>query len=150
MSNSQPPRAQGRLYRRRVAARRKKRGLPVSQLGLFLLSHSHATFPCLRLPMDGQTYDAGHVLALHVVMSQTAPPLMGCAVWTLLLPFSPGLSLHVELLGARDTNRRYTVSRWDRLLIFGACNLGALACFVICFALFPVMSLAKPRKLVVL
>jgi hypothetical protein len=50
----------------------------------------------------------------------------------------------------QETNRRYTVSRWDRLLIFGACNLGALACFVICFALFPVMSLAKPRKLVVL
>jgi hypothetical protein len=42
------------------------------------------------------------------------------------------------------------VSRWDRLLIFGACNLGALACFVICFALFPVISLGRPRKLVVL
>lgn len=41
------------------------------------------------------------------------------------------------------------VSRWDRLLIFGACNLGALACFVICFALFPVLSL-KPRKFVIL
>lgn len=42
-----------------------------------------------------------------------------------------------------------TVSRWDRLLIFTACNLGALACFVICFALFPVLSL-KPRKFVIL
>ncbi|KUI53948.1 Protein transport protein SFT2 [Cytospora mali] len=41
------------------------------------------------------------------------------------------------------------LSRWDRLLIFGACNLGALACFVICFALFPVLSL-KPRKFVIL
>lgn len=42
------------------------------------------------------------------------------------------------------------MSRWDRLLIFGACNLAALACFVICFALFPVISLGRPRKLVVL
>lgn len=43
-----------------------------------------------------------------------------------------------------------TVSRWDRLLIFGACNLAALACFVICFVLFPVISLGRPRKLVIL
>ncbi|KAK3394563.1 Got1/Sft2-like family-domain-containing protein [Podospora didyma] len=43
----------------------------------------------------------------------------------------------------------FALSRWDRLMIFGACNLGALACFVLCFFLFPVMSL-KPRKLVVL
>ncbi|AEO65739.1 uncharacterized protein THITE_2077070 [Thermothielavioides terrestris NRRL 8126] len=44
----------------------------------------------------------------------------------------------------------FALSRWDRLLIFGACNLGALACFVICFALFPLISLGRPRKLVVL
>ncbi|KAH6636705.1 Got1/Sft2-like family-domain-containing protein [Chaetomium tenue] len=44
----------------------------------------------------------------------------------------------------------FALSQWDRLLIFGACNLGALACFVICFFLFPVISVAKPRKLVVL
>ncbi|KAH8905582.1 SFT2-domain-containing protein [Coniochaeta sp. PMI_546] len=43
----------------------------------------------------------------------------------------------------------FVLSRWDRLLIFGACNIGALACFVICFALFPVLSL-KPRKFVIL
>jgi hypothetical protein len=42
-----------------------------------------------------------------------------------------------------------TVSRWDRLLIFGGCNLGALACFVLCFALLPVM-VAKPRKFAIL
>jgi len=41
------------------------------------------------------------------------------------------------------------VSRWDRLLIFGGCNLGALACFVICFALWPIM-MAKPRKFALL
>ncbi|KAI1638172.1 Got1/Sft2-like family-domain-containing protein [Biscogniauxia mediterranea] len=41
------------------------------------------------------------------------------------------------------------LSRWDRMLIFGACNLGALACFVLCFALWPVL-MAKPRKFVIL
>ena len=41
------------------------------------------------------------------------------------------------------------VSRWDRLLVFGACNLAALACFVICFTLFPVLSI-RPRKFVIL
>ncbi|CAN8098955.1 unnamed protein product [Discula destructiva] len=43
----------------------------------------------------------------------------------------------------------FTLSRWDRLLVFGACNLGALVCFVICFALFPVLSL-RPTKFVTL
>jgi len=43
----------------------------------------------------------------------------------------------------------FALSRWDRLMIFGACNLGALACFVICFALFPVL-IAKPRKFAIL
>ncbi|KIV88940.1 hypothetical protein PV10_08566 [Exophiala mesophila] len=43
----------------------------------------------------------------------------------------------------------FALSRWDRLLIFGGCNLAALACFVICFALFPVLSL-KPRKFAIL
>ncbi|KAF3355563.1 hypothetical protein VDGD_08824 [Verticillium dahliae] len=43
----------------------------------------------------------------------------------------------------------FVLSRWDRLMIFGACNLAALACFVICFALFPVLSL-RPTKFVIL
>ncbi|ELR02896.1 protein transport protein sft2 [Pseudogymnoascus destructans] len=43
----------------------------------------------------------------------------------------------------------FALSRWDRILIFSGCNLGALACFVICFALFPVMAL-KPRKFAIL
>jgi len=43
----------------------------------------------------------------------------------------------------------FALSRWDRLLIFGACNLGAVACFVICFALFPVLSL-RPKKFAIL
>lgn len=41
------------------------------------------------------------------------------------------------------------MSRWDRLLAFTACNLGAAACFVLCFFMFPVLSL-RPRKFAVL
>ncbi|KAI4251434.1 MAG: hypothetical protein LQ352_004850 [Teloschistes flavicans] len=43
----------------------------------------------------------------------------------------------------------FALSRWDRLLVFGACNAGAVICFVICFALFPVLSL-RPRKFAIL
>ncbi|KAL2122505.1 hypothetical protein VTJ04DRAFT_2960 [Mycothermus thermophilus] len=50
----------------------------------------------------------------------------------------------------QDEEGWFGLSRWDRLMIFAACNLGALACFSICFFLFPVISLGKPRKLVVL
>lgn len=42
-----------------------------------------------------------------------------------------------------------TVSRWDRMLIFIGCNVGAAVCFFICFFLFPVLSL-RPRKFAVL
>ncbi|KAI9851438.1 MAG: protein transport protein sft2 [Thelocarpon superellum] len=41
------------------------------------------------------------------------------------------------------------LSRWDRLLVFGACNLGALACFVLCFALWPLL-IATPTKFAIL
>lgn len=41
------------------------------------------------------------------------------------------------------------VSRWDRILVFGALNLVALALFVICFTLLPILSL-KPRKFTIL
>ncbi|UDD60153.1 hypothetical protein AFCA_007576 [Aspergillus flavus] len=41
------------------------------------------------------------------------------------------------------------VSRWDRMLVFIACNAGAAVCFFICFFLFPVLSL-KPRKFAIL
>ncbi|KAJ5684695.1 uncharacterized protein N7477_001040 [Penicillium maclennaniae] len=43
----------------------------------------------------------------------------------------------------------FALSRWDRMLIFAACNLGAAVCFLICFFLFPVLTL-KPRKFAVL
>lgn len=41
------------------------------------------------------------------------------------------------------------VSRWDRMLVFGGLNLGALALFVVCFTLLPILSL-KPRKFAIL
>lgn len=43
----------------------------------------------------------------------------------------------------------FVLSRWDRMMIFAGCNLGALACFVICFFLFPVVAVS-PRKFVIL
>lgn len=42
-----------------------------------------------------------------------------------------------------------TVSRWDRLLIFGACNLAAAICFVLCFVLFSILW-PVPRKFAIL
>ncbi|KAJ5145475.1 uncharacterized protein N7515_000039 [Penicillium bovifimosum] len=76
-------------------------------------------------------------------------------------PFGEGgyvqLPTHNEGPGAPlpAPNRReeeegfFALSRWDRMLIFGACNLGAAVCFMICFFLFPVLSL-KPRKFAIL
>ncbi|OQD77955.1 hypothetical protein PENDEC_c002G03657 [Penicillium decumbens] len=78
-----------------------------------------------------------------------------------LNPFGQGgyvqLPTHNDASGAPlpAPNRReeqegyFALSRWDRMLIFGACNLGAAVCFLICFFLFPVLSL-KPRKFAVL
>lgn len=42
-----------------------------------------------------------------------------------------------------------SVSRWDRILIFAGCNLGAAACFIICFFLFPIVAV-RPRKFAIL
>lgn len=39
----------------------------------------------------------------------------------------------------------FTLSRWDRMLVFGACLLGSVALFTLCFALLPVLAV-KPRK----
>ncbi|KAF0318728.1 golgi traffic protein [Colletotrichum asianum] len=66
------------------------------------------------------------------------------------LPTTEGAGAPLPAASRREEEEGFaTLSRWDRLLIFGACNLGALACFVICFALFPVLSL-RPRKFVIL
>ncbi|CAL5873431.1 uncharacterized protein PFLUO_LOCUS7710 [Penicillium psychrofluorescens] len=43
----------------------------------------------------------------------------------------------------------FALSRWDRMLIFAACNLGAAVCFLICFFLFPALAI-KPRKFAIL
>ncbi|CAK9441788.1 uncharacterized protein LODBEIA_P56560 [Lodderomyces beijingensis] len=43
----------------------------------------------------------------------------------------------------------FELSRWDRMLIFALCFAGALCCWLICFFLFPVLSL-KPRKFALL
>ncbi|OLN92880.1 Protein transport protein SFT2 [Colletotrichum chlorophyti] len=66
------------------------------------------------------------------------------------LPTTEGAGAPLPAANRREEEEGWaTLSRWDRLLVFGACNLGALACFVICFALFPVLSL-RPRKFVIL
>lgn len=43
----------------------------------------------------------------------------------------------------------FTLSYWDRLLVFGICLLGSIACFALCFFIMPVLAL-KPRKFAVL
>jgi hypothetical protein len=43
----------------------------------------------------------------------------------------------------------FVLSRWDRILVFGACILGAAVCFVVAFLLLPVLAF-KPRKFAVL
>lgn len=39
----------------------------------------------------------------------------------------------------------FTLSRWDRLIVFGVCLLAAALMFALCFALLPIMAV-KPRK----
>lgn len=60
-----------------------------------------------------------------------------------------GLLVSDSYIWSKTPLIRSAVSRWDRMLVFGGCNLAALACFVICFALFPVLSL-RPRKFAIL
>ncbi|KAI9752343.1 MAG: protein transport protein sft2 [Lichina confinis] len=43
----------------------------------------------------------------------------------------------------------FILSRWDRILLFAGCNIGALVCFTICFFLFPGLA-AFPRKFAIL
>ncbi|KAI3328588.1 Got1/Sft2-like family-domain-containing protein [Ustulina deusta] len=66
------------------------------------------------------------------------------------LPTTEGAGAPLPASNRRDEEEGWFVlSRWDRLLIFGACNLGALACFVLSFALWPIL-MTKPRKFVIL
>ncbi|EED24009.1 Golgi traffic protein SFT2, putative [Talaromyces stipitatus ATCC 10500] len=43
----------------------------------------------------------------------------------------------------------FALSRWDRMLVFGGCNLGAAVCFLLCFVMWPVL-ITKPRKFAIL
>ncbi|KAI5369386.1 Putative vesicle transport protein, Got1/SFT2 [Septoria linicola] len=43
----------------------------------------------------------------------------------------------------------FALSRWDRLLLFGGLNLAAIALFIVCFTLMPILSL-RPRKFAIL
>jgi Got1/Sft2-like family len=50
---------------------------------------------------------------------------------------------------SQENGAWFALSRWDRLIVFVCCVLGAAACFVMAFILMPVLVL-KPRKFVVL
>lgn len=63
-----------------------------------------------------------------------------------------GISPSVAATVSDDTVEEpawFTLSYWDRLLVFGICLLGAVACFALCFFIMPVLAL-KPRKFAVL
>lgn len=161
MSNSQLPKAPGRPYRHLADAKKKTRGLPVSQL-LFYYCLTRAPFPCLvplsrtSPPPIPTSSSQGRPCASSAWSCLKLPHTRRClsrfAMLSFLCPciaISPA-ARRGRFAAAQNTNLRGIVSRWDRLLIFGACNLGALACFVICIFLFPAISVASPRKLVVL
>ncbi|KAK2073126.1 hypothetical protein P8C59_007430 [Phyllachora maydis] len=66
------------------------------------------------------------------------------------LPTTDGAGAPLPAPSRREEEEGYfALSRWDRLLIFSACNVAALVCFVLCFVLFPVLW-PKPRKFVIL
>lgn len=82
------------------------------------------------------------------------PPLPAFARLCPLLPTLPYRHLHRLLAKRRRREPLLTclarlspVSRWDRLLIFGACNLAAAACFSIAFFTLPILAL-RPTKFV--
>jgi hypothetical protein len=66
------------------------------------------------------------------------------------LPTTEGAGAPLPARNRREEDEGWFVlSRWDRLLIFAGCNIGALACFVLVFALWPAMMM-KPRKFAIL
>ncbi len=77
-------------------------------------------------------------------------------------PFTPPLQLprteqsSQGLLSGEDTYTDnytepswFTLSRWDRILVFAICFAGSISCYLITFFLFPVLAL-KPRKFAIL
>jgi hypothetical protein len=136
---------------RPVAAKRKKAGSSVSQRRCSVavahsspsLGKSSRDLPQSLSPLAADQAERPcaaarrHVLALHMSTPLHSPPAF-------LSPFTiPKAPKLIRLYP------RWTVSRWDRLLIFAGCNVGAAACFVICFALFPVVA-TRPTKFVLL
>jgi len=66
------------------------------------------------------------------------------------LPTTEGAGAPLPARNRREEEDAWFVlSRWDRILIFSGCNIGALACFVICFFLWPLM-MTRPRKAAIL
>lgn len=66
------------------------------------------------------------------------------------LPVTEGAGAPLPASNRREEEEGWlALSRWDRMLIFTGCNLAALACFVLCFALWPVLWM-KPRKFAIL
>ncbi|ODQ63765.1 SFT2-domain-containing protein [Nadsonia fulvescens var. elongata DSM 6958] len=43
----------------------------------------------------------------------------------------------------------FTLSQWDRLIVFGVCLIASVACFALCFLILPILAL-KPRKFALL
>lgn len=119
MLDFQQLRAQEHRFRRETVVRRKKGGSLVSQ----------------RF--------SGFVLHVPLPLRQPTSQTM-CNMQQRRLDL-----VRVTLEKCREADLCHIVSRWDRLLIFGGCNIGALACFVLCFALWPIM-MGKPRKFAIL
>lgn len=65
-----------------------------------------------------------------------------------LNPFSLGVALEEDAYVTSEPGM-FELLRWDRMLIFALTFGGALACWLICIFLFPVLSL-KPRKFAIL
>jgi hypothetical protein len=115
--------APGRLCLLELAAKKRKDGLPVSQ-----------PTKCFLSP--------------HVALSLRPPPSGATCIYDMWCGFN--LLVLLQIKSWRLTFKfPYSVSRWDRLLLFAGFNLGALACFVICFALFPYL-IVLPTKFAIL
>jgi len=63
-----------------------------------------------------------------------------------VIPFPYVFSPHSVVYRA---DYRPPVSRWDRILVFGGLNVAAAVLIIICFSLFPVLTL-RPTKFAIL
>lgn len=120
-------RALGRHCLLPAGEKRKKVSLPVS---LHVTSSSLAKGACDKT-------QTSHVAVIVTCIRSCNLPF-----------FSPRVVLDLVQIFT-DISFLALVSRWDRLLVFGACNAASLACFVLCFALFPILW-PVPRKFAIL